>query len=236
MVSQLPKVRKTAGHSKVVWILAGVIAALIVVLGVLVSGGTIFSGQPRSGLERDYQVLLDAARREPRNPGVLMTLAEAQYDLGREREALTTAARAAKATTSTAGIPLRYAQLLLLSHDLGAAEKWARKEISLETSSQPNAEARFVLAQILFDDKQPEAALKTMSEGLSLDPTAADVRIRYAEMLAKSGKKQRAIDEYQTALRFLPGDERAVEGLKGLGVKYEETGTVNPHGTSSTGK
>lgn len=237
MASQLPRVvHKTGGRGPVIWVLAGAIVLLGVVLGVLILGGPLFSGQPRSGLDRDYEVLLNASRTDPDNPAVLMTLAEAQYDLGRERESLQSAAEAARIATSTAGIPLRYAQLLLLAKDLRGAEKWARKEMSLESSAQPNAEARFVLGQVLFDEKKTNEALKVMSEGLALDPNAADVRVKYAEMLAASGKKKQAIDEFELALRFLPSDERAIRGLKGLGVSYEESATANPHAGSGTGK
>ncbi len=57
---------------------------------------------------------------------------------------------------------------------------------------------------------------------------AADMRILFADMLAEAGRTDEAIEQYQEALRFLPGDERS-SALEALGISVETTEGVNPH-------
>jgi len=234
MASSLPKVRSNRGGQRaVVWVLAGVVAALFAVIGMLLLGGPLFDDSPQSDLERDYALLTDALRSDPDNPAILITLAETEYELGRTGEALDHAAQAAEVSTSTPGFPVRYAQLLLLEGEYELAEQNARLEIELDTDEQ-NAGARFILGQILFESGQPEEAFEMMDAGLLIDYTAADMRIIYADMLAEAGEDDRAIEQYETALQFLPSDQRALDGLAALGVSYEATSNANPHETTGT--
>lgn len=233
MTSSLPKVRNTGRNERfALWALIGIVLSLLVVIGVLLLGGSLFDSSPASGLERDYAVLAKGLADDPENAAILMTLAETEYELGKKSESLEHAAKAVKVSEGQLGMPLRYAQLLLLEGRLDEAEKQIREEIKLDTNSE-FADAHFILGQILFEKGEGEDAIVEMEAGFAIDYTAADVRIVYAEMLAAAGQKDRAIQEFQTALQFLPGDSRAVDGLAELGVTYEATSTANPHETTT---
>ncbi len=222
------KVSRTTGSKSLLIALVAVVVLLGAAVGYLVFGSPLFDTAPKTATERDYQLLVAALRTHPDDPAVLMTLAEKEYDLGRKTEALSHAAKAADVATPTAGIPVRYAQLLLLEDQLKKAEKFAVIEIGLDKEKK-SAGPRWILAQIQFAQGHKDAALKSMTEGLAIDPMAADARILYADMLVKTGDKKAAEREYRTALKFIPGDPRAIEGLQALGVKYEATSTASPH-------
>jgi len=234
MSSNLPKVRRTRRGNRVsAYVLLVAVVALAAVVAFLLVGGPLFDDAPTSDLERDYVLLTDALSDDPGNPAILMTLAETEYELGRTIEALDHAAQAVEAAGDEQGYPLRYAQLLLLEGDLEEAESQARREIEIDADGQ-NAGARFILGQVLFEAGHTDEAFALMEEGLEIDYTAADMRIAYARMLAEAGEDDAAISQYETALLFLPGDQRALEGLADLGVAYEATTTPDPHGSTST--
>lgn len=234
MTTTLPKARSVHRRQRVLmWVFGAAIAGLLITIGLLIFGGPLFSNAPKSGLERDYLVLAAALKDKPKDPAVLMTLAETEYELGKKKDALDHAARAVEYAEGKPDYSIRYAQILLLDGDLSKAEEMARKEIKLDTNKE-NAGARFILGQILFAEGKTDDAIQLMEQGLELDYTAADMRVIYAEMLAKAGKKDRAVEEYQTALKFLPDSQRAIDGLAALGVTYEATATADPHAATST--
>ncbi len=227
------KVSRNRGSKSLLISLVVIVALLAAAVGYLVFGSPLFDTEPKSATERDYQVLMAALRTHPDDPAVLMTLAEKEYDLGRKVEALEHAAKAADVETPTAGIPVRYAQLLMLENQLKKAEEFALVEIGLD-KDRKSAGPRWILAQIQFAQGREDDALKSMAEGLAIDPMAADARILYADMLVKTGDDKSAVREYRTALKFVPDDPRAIEGLRGLGVKYEATSTADPHSSGAT--
>lgn len=228
MASPLPKVRRTDGRmpTYMLVILGGVIVALVAVIGLMLTGN-LFSQEPKSDAERDYEILLDALKKNPTNPAVLMTLAEAEFDLGRTSDSFEHAEKASKLATEAAGINLRYAQLLIRDDRVSDAAKVVEKEIAI--SGDENPEAHFLQGQIFADLKKYPEAIKSMKKGLALAPQAADMRIVYGDILVKAGKKKEAIKEYQEALRFLPNEENAVKALKALGAEVP-TQTESPHG------
>ncbi|PKQ29967.1 MAG: hypothetical protein CVT60_02700 [Actinobacteria bacterium HGW-Actinobacteria-10] len=234
MASDLPKVRSTRrSQSVIVWSLVGVVAMLVVSVTYLLLGGSLFSTTPQTDIERDYMLLTEALRTNPNDPAVLMTLAETEYELGKTADALEHGAKAVEVAPDTSGFAVRYAQLLLLEGEFDKAREQAEREIELDTDNN-DAGARFILSQILFEAGETDAAIAMMEEGLAMDYTAADVRVVYGEMLAEAGEKERAITQFETALLFLPGNERAIQGLEALGVSYEATTTVDPHASTET--
>ena len=126
------------------------------------------------------------------------------------------------------GIPRRYAQVMMIVGDLEAARAGVDREIELDLQGS-NAEPIFLLAQIQRSEGDIDGAIETMEEALAIDYMAADMRIIYAEMLEEGDRVDDAIAEYEQALQFLPGDQRAMGALERLGVAVEETETVNPH-------
>ena len=230
MSSNLPKAKRVQGGvSPVVYVLVGAIAALIIGIGLLLFSGDIFDSQPSSQLERDYELLVEGLKEDPENTAVLMTLAETEMQLGREDEAQEHAEKAWELGADTPGIPLRYAQIMVLLGDNEAAVVAVEKEIDLDTLGS-NAEPLFLLAQIQRDEGDLETAIETMSGAVEMAYMAADMRIVYASMLADAGRTDEAIEQYEEALRYLPGDERIVTALEELGISVEATEGVNPHG------
>lgn len=228
MSSRLPKVRRTRSRSPLLtYALGGVAILLLVALGVLLATGDLFTGQPASDAERDYILLKHSVEKDPKNPALLMTLAEAEYELGRRGDSLAHAEDAIAAAGEAPAFRLRYAGLLLREGKEAEARKLVNEEIALETPG--DAEPYFLLAQIDGQEKKYEAAFKNMEEGLRIAPTAADMRIVYAELLAADGKKAAAIEQYSEALRFLPGDERAIQGLTSLGAPVPSEDATSPH-------
>jgi tetratricopeptide (TPR) repeat protein len=225
----VPKVKRIGrSGSTATYVLLGLVAVLLVVVAVLLFGGPLFDNEPRTDLERDYQQLLDGAKEYPDNPAVLMTLAEVEYLMGKKRDALEHAAKAAELGEEVAGIPLRYAQILLQEGQYEEALVWADLEIEL-AAEQKSAEPKFVKAQILWAMGEREEAIELLDRALEIGYVAADMRIVYAGWLAEEGRTEDAIEQYREALRFLPGDERAISGLEELGETYEATETADPH-------
>jgi predicted Zn-dependent protease len=239
VADNLPKARRAGQRDqRVVYILIGVVAVLILVILGLLLGGDLFDDQPQSMLERDYQLLLEGLAENPDDPAVLMTLAEVEHQLGKTADAVGHAERAYEVGLEVPGIPYRYAQIMVQEGELGMAREALEIEMGLDERGA-NPEPVFLMAQIEREDGNIEVALVRMEEGLEIAYYAADMRILYAEMLEEAGREEDAIAQLQEALRFLGagsedspeayGRTRAIEMLERLGVTWEETATVNPH-------
>ena len=217
----------SGGPNKVVYMLLGIVGVLIVVVGVMLFGGSVFDQTPRTELERDYEMLLQALETYPDEPSVLMTLAEVEYEMGRRRDAMDHAARASEVATAVPNINLRYAQLLMQEDRLEEAEAFALREAELvgRSSGRP----QFLLAQILREQGRLDEALEMMAVATQIDYFAADKKVLYAEMLVEAGREDEAIEQFQEARRFLPEDQRIIDGLEALGVEVEPYDGTNPH-------
>ncbi|MDZ4168917.1 MAG: hypothetical protein U1E26_04575 [Coriobacteriia bacterium] len=229
MAGSLPKARRVSGSNRTVLVVLAVAALVLAgALAWLLLNGSFFSDEPQSGLERDYALLIQGLQSNPKDPATLMSLAEVEFDLGKKADAFAHANDAVKYAGEQSFYNLRYATLLVRNNQLEEAEKAIMVEIKITKTTK--AEPHFLYAQILAEREAYPDAIKAMQTGLRIDPTAADMGIVYAQILEKAGKKDAAIDNYEKALRFLPGNEEAIAGLKRLGVKYSEpTGTVDPH-------
>lgn len=231
LANELPKVQRRDGKNPVaMWILLGMIVLLVVVIGVLLTSGPLFDQGPQSDLERDYQLLLDALKTNPKDPAILMTLAEVEYELGKKADAFEHAEKAMANAKGRSGFALRYAQLLVREERLEDAKKQLLAEIKL--SGKNSAEPYFLMAQIERDQKKYDKAIEHMQQGLKLAPQAADMVIVYGEILEKAGKKKQAIEAFKTALRYLPNDEAAIAGLKRLGSEVPTSTGMAPVGPS----
>ncbi len=235
MAGALPKVRRVGGSNRaVVLVLAVTVVVLTGVLVYLLLNGGLFSGEPRSALERDYDLLVQGLNNNPADPATLMSLAEVEFDMGKTEDAFRHAREAVKNAEKQPFYNLRLATLYVRDGQLDLAEKHVRAEIKITGVSK--AEPYFLLAQILAENANYDEAIKAMQTGLRIDPAAADMGIVYAQILEKAGRKGEAIDNYKKALKFLPGNEEAIAGLRRLGVEYSEpTATPNPHGAPEGG-
>lgn len=234
MAGALPKVRRKRGiPAGTVAVLVGAILVLSGLLVYLLVASPAFNDEPSSDAERDYQLLVQGAQDNPDDPSVLMSLAEVEFELDKRGDAMEHAARAVELAEDEPNYRLRYATLLVRNEQQAQAAKQLQAEISL-TGGQ-DAEPFFLLGQVQADLDQLDAATESLARGLKLDPMAADIRIIYASLLAQQGEKDAAIAQYNEALKFLPGDERGVDGLAALGVTWEASSSASPHGGSPVG-
>lgn len=227
MSERLPRVvRTTARITPLTWVLVVVIAALLTALAVLIASGPL--AERSDDADRDYRLLTDGLKENPDDPAVLMTLAEAEFRMGKVTDALRHAKKAVAQAGDTPGYRLRYAGLLLQDHQEKVARPLVEDEIALGTPGDP--EPYFLLAQIEWNLRDDAAALENMRKGLAIAPQAADMIILYADMLAESGDEDAAIAQYREALRFLPGDSRAEQGIRELGgVPPTSKDATSPH-------
>lgn len=225
MAQRLRARRVGGGPSTLVLVLAGLIIALVVTIAILFANSSLFRDPTAEELAR--REALAALEESPRDPGLLMTLAEIEYSMGRTRDALDHAGQAVDNAGETTTIFLRYAMLLAQENRLDEAKVALETELTIDHAS---AEAYFLLAQVLEKQGDLAAALDAMLQALEINPVDGDFRIYYADLLAAAGYEAEAESAYRAGLQVLPGDERAIQGLERLGVTYEETSTPNPHG------
>ena len=234
MSGSLPKAKRIGGANKtVVWMLAGVAVVLVGALAYLLVSSPLFSKEARTDADRDYQLLVEGAKKNPKDPAIQMTLAETEFRLGKKDDGLERAAKAVKLAEEQAGYRTRYATLLVQVDELEKAKMLLVEEIDIAGEKDP--EPHFLLAQVLSELGDDEGAIKTMKSGLALNPNAADMRIAYGRILENAKRKDEAIAQYQLALKFLPGDKTAIDALGRLGVKVEESPAPDAgHGAIAT--
>lgn len=230
--ARAPKVRRSTGADpRIVWALAGVVAALVLAIVLLLSGG-LFDSEPRSELEADYAEALARVQQEPDDAGLLMDLAFNEILLGKTDDALAHGARASEIASQTPSITLAYSQILLQAGRLDDARGLLEPLLASEVKGDPDT--RFILAQVEREAGNLDRAIVLVAESVELDPLSADRRVLYGEMLAEAGRAEDAEREFREAMTFLrAGDvmyDRAAEGLASLGVTVEVTETVDPHG------
>ncbi len=98
-----------------------------------------------------------------------------------------------------------------------------KKRDSAEMKGEPINE-NFWTALLIKAESQVElgdtkAALKSLDEYIEGKPTAADVLVRRADLLAETGDKKGAERDYRAALKFIPDDEAALAGLEKIGAE-----------------
>lgn len=233
MPDALPAIkRKGTGVSKLVMVLAALAVVLAGVAGYLIFTQVLSPNQPKSINDRDIELLETQLKKTPNEPTILARLAELQYQAGRKTEALQYAERAVKYAGETPLVRLHVAGIYLQEKRPADAKKLAEAELELdETSSK--AEAYFILGQAERDLGNTEEALDAMNEGVTLNPTSADARVLFAQMLVKAGHKEDAITQYQQALQFMPDDQEISEALRSLGVTPTVDADSNPHASTA---
>lgn len=233
MAGNLPKARRVGGPDRTAVIVLAVAAVVLIgALGYLVLSGPLFSDEPASDAERDYQLLVAGLKKNPKDPATLMSLAEVEYELGKKPDAMGHAEKAVKIAKDEPFYRYRYATLLVREDRLKEAESALTAEIGL---AQSEAEPFFLLGQIQAKQKRYDEAKESLKQALAVNPNAADVRVIYAGVLEDAGDTAEAKTQYLIALKFIPDDQRAIEGLKRLGVDYEASATVDPHSGSAEG-
>ena len=225
MAEKLKAKRVGGGPSPLVLGLAGVVVVLLVVIVIFLANSPLFNEPTALDLSRDE--LLLALDRSPGDPDLLMSLAEVEYEMGRRGDAFEHAEQAVANANGMPMINLRHAMLLLREERIDDARTALDAEIAID---ETQSEAHFLMGQVLREQGDLEGAVASFERALTLNPLSGDYRLLYADALALAGRTEEAILAYEQALAVLPGDERAIQGLAALGVTYEATETLNPHG------
>lgn len=229
MAEKLKARRAGGGHSRTIMVLVGIAVLLLAVIVVYLLNSSLFREPTALDLAREE--LIAALEANPGDPGLLMSLAEVEYELGRRGDAFNHAEQAVANGPEVPNINMRYAMLLLKEEREEQAKTALEAELALDPLS---AETNFLMAQVLREMEDYEGALAAVQITLDKNYTDGDARILYAQILSDLGRTDEAIAAFNDANEILPGDERIVEGLAELGVSYEATETVNPHSTPAT--
>jgi predicted Zn-dependent protease len=222
------KARKAVSRERtMVYLLLAVVVALVLIVGILLLQSPLFK-EP-TAVDLAYQELLAGVEQNPDDAGLLMSLAEIEWELKKRGDAIEHAERALAAGKDVPGIGWRYAMLMIKADQADRAGAALEAEVALNPD---NMDALFLLGQVKRENGDLEGAAEALKEVLKVRYYDADARIVYAGVLAQMGDKEGAIKEYEAARRYLPDDPRILQGLKDLGETVEETVTVDPHGST----
>lgn len=97
-------------------------------------------------------------------------------------------------------------------------EKAAKEFQTIVDKDADNALAWFQLGAIQMREENYEEAVVAFKNVLRVEPTYGNVHRELGKAYEKLGEKEKAIEEYKAALKFLPEDEEAKAGLERLGA------------------
>jgi len=219
--------------------LALVVLYLVAVASALLTG--ILGGEkPRTMLERDIQYYEQKAMQTPNDATMWQEYVSALITAKQYAQAadVLDRAQAAVEETGTASISTARAQLqfakgdydeaietcnsiqLMLKDYYSAQRKTPGTPEYLGAPVSDNYYDSLVIEAESYAAKgDDEAALACLDEYLKDRPRAADVLIRRGDLRADVGNTAGAEEDYREALRYLPGDAAALDGLKRIGAE-----------------
>jgi len=236
--------KKSIFADPVVRTLAIVASGLVILYIATVAGalvmGVLGSSEPKSKLERDLQNYETAAMAAPKDSGVWSLyigalIADRQFS--KAQDVIDKSSKVVDQAV-TQDILAAQAELHYAKKDYPAAIKTAdevRKKLktsydkALEKNDSPESLGReinanywrvlFLKAQSQVALGQKDAALKSLDEYLKENATEADVFVYRGTMRVEAGDKKGAEADFKQALKFIPDDKAALEGLKTIGAQ-----------------
>ena len=222
-------------------LLLGVAFMIVSLLSVIIYAllvGAIMPPAPRTVVESSLLEAQAAVKKNPASGRAWAALAGAQWAGGDEDEARKTLERARRTVKDRTILLVNVKDLQFLMAEGKDEEAIKRAEAYIETEAKVRTEemdaARAKGIQVpqpmqnnadsiqLFVVKAAaegnldrwEEAIKTLDDALLLDDRAADLYRMRGWAKLRSGDAKGAKADFQTALRFLPDDESARQGLK----------------------
>lgn len=216
-----------------------VVLYLITVASALVMG-ILGSTEPRTAVERDVQLYEAQAMQNPQNTAIWLEYITALIESEQYLKAQDVIDRATAALdqSKTQDIAVAQAQLYFaqgrfdecieLADQIRETLKTNYDEAKKDTDSPEYKGApiddSYYLALIVKAEAQvelgdDEGALESLTLYLDDNPTAADVFVRRGDLRATLGDTAGAEADFREALRFIPDDAAALEGLKKIGVE-----------------
>lgn len=172
-------------------------------------------GKPGEATDTLRQILA----REPKNGAALTRLVNLLLTEGKPEEAISAAQAAHTAAPDNAGVTRGLIELYLRLGHKDQALALARQETGADTVANfPLIAAR---AQAEFAAGQKKAGLQTFQRLLTIAPTRADLRIRYAAALLAAGDKAGAQHAMDEAIKLAPDDPQFVAARLAIGLKID---------------
>lgn len=222
----------------VVTLLLTVALALIAVL--LATGTLVFvylntlNEAPRTSIERDLAVWETAVKERPADVNSWANLAYAYAEAGRIDDALETIARAEKVTGRSQFVIVE-ADVLRLGgrfaeavRAYGEAEKAVldlqrqaeieREKVGVKLPADDASLARVYYGRALARQELGDVknAIADIEKAVELQPRSATMWVSLGDLYTRSEETSEAEAAYRTALKFVPDDSGALEGLERL--------------------
>lgn len=202
------------------WMTAAVIILIIAVVGV---GALLVFGAfeeknplPAGAVERDIILFQDKVAKNPQDPQALGSLARAYLAAERYPEALAQADRLMRLQPKNlSGFYLRGLALRLSGDYDGALEAYDAVLALVPTE----AEAMYQKSLVLKAKDDLDGAQKSLEAAVAANPMASDFRVELGAVYESKGQKEKAVEQYQEALKYVPDYAPALKALSRLGVK-----------------
>ena len=171
---------------------------------------------PVSAAERDIVLYQDKVAKNPQDPQAHGSLAQAYLAAKRYPEALAEADRLIKVQPKNlGGFYLRGLALRLTGDYDGALAAYDALLALVPTE----AEAMYQKSLVMKAKGDLSGAQKLLEAAVAANPMASDLRVELGTVYESKGQKEKAVEQFQEALRYVPGYAPALEALKRLGVK-----------------
>lgn len=223
------KAKKTSSARVLNYILFFLIAGVLIMTGLIIYTVFFEKPVPKTPEEQEYYLALNLVRKNPNNSYYLQRLAEAQYDMGKYKEALETYKKAVKLAPYRPMLHYGMGMCYLNLGDKKSALKEFQEE--LKVTANMNELAWYQIGRLYMEQKKYEDAEKAFQWALKRAPTLTDVHFELAKMYYKWGKYELAKKETLETLRYDPTNEEAKAFL--LRVEEKLKGTQGKETTSS---
>jgi len=233
MVGMPAKTRRMRQTNKILnYVLFTLLAGVLILTGLIVYSVLFEKPVPKSPEEQEYFLALDLVRKNPNNSYYLQRLAEAQFDLGKYREAAESYKKAIKLAPYR---PMLHYGLGLCYLKLGD-KKNALKEFQeeLKVTGNMNELAWYQIGLLYKEQKKYEDAEKAFQWALKRAPALADVHFDLAKMYAEWGKLELARKEALETLRYDPTNDEAKAFLADIEAKLKLRGSKEKETTRTS--
>lgn len=173
-----------------------------------------------SKAERDYLYYTQELREDPERVDAYLGLAEAYLKRGNEAKAIETLKRAQSVDPSDYRPSFEIGRLHYMKGNLDEAERYLA---AAWKTSPNNAYTAYLLGLVARDRKRIPLSAYYLKKAVELAPELGDAHLMLAELYESMEATASAVREYRAALQYLPGEPRAIGGLRRLGALPLET-------------
>jgi len=227
------------------WAILFIVVCIVALAGYAVLAGVLNPPAPRTQAEAILASAEAAVRLDPGNGQAWAQLARAQYLMGERAESAKTIAQARKRVKDRTILWVYNQELDQLVRDgknpeaLKKSTEYVQKDIDFRTEQAEDYLARginppldaqnaenqttiqlFLLrATAQMNLKKPKDAVVSYDNALRMSPMAADVLALRGWAKLEAGDEKGAKKDFESSLKYLPGNEAATEGLEELEAK-----------------